>query len=349
MNVGIVGCGEISKVHADAIMETKKCTIVSVCDLKEERAAALAKKYSVPKIYTDFSKMLQEENLDIVHVTTPPQVHEHMCIEAMDSGCNVLVEKPMCMTIKEADNMIEAAKRNAVKLGVVHSFLFTPAISNALKMVENGEIGDLLWADTVVSINSLVKWQNARGFPTWYYTLQGGLFGEIIPHGLYIQLGFLGKLDRIFGITRKSQESSKLVPFSEIQVLMECEKGLGGLFISERIASPYTVLMVRLVGTDKILLINVPASTIAEVNVGSSSSAFERAMMNVTPAFQMLGSSLSLATKVLTGSVGPHMSHKILVSKFVESIENNSDLPVTPEEGREVIKATNMLWENILS
>ncbi len=348
MNVGIVGCGEVSSVHADAILNTKKCKLVSACDLEKERASQLAKKFGIPRIYTDFSEMLKEEKLDAVHITTPPQVHAKLTIQALNSGCHVLVEKPMCMSVKEADEMIKAAKRNNLKLGVIHSFLFTPAISKARQMVKQGEIGDLLWADTVVSIKSLLKWEHAKSFPRWYSSLPGGLFGEIIPHGLYVTLAFLGKVNKIFGATRKSGEISGLVPFSEVQAILDCENSLGGLFMSSRIESPYTIFMVRLVGTRGILLVNVPAASTVKLKVGGETSAVKRAMMNIGPAAQLLSNSASLATKVLTGSVKLKMTHRILVKGFVESIENDSEPLVTAEEGKEVVKAINMLWENIV-
>ena len=217
MKVGIVGCGEISPVHAGAWVNLKKCELVSACDLVKSRAEKLAAKFQIPRIYTDFSSMLKEENLDIVDITTSPQVHAPLAIEALNAGCNVLAEKPMCMTVKEADQMIEAAKRNNRKLGIIHSFLFTPGIQKALKQVRQGKIGDLLWVDTVISIKSLLDWVNAPGFPQWYSKLPGGIFGEIIPHGLYIQLAFLGSPRKTLGMTRKAQNADDLIPFSQLQ------------------------------------------------------------------------------------------------------------------------------------
>ena len=203
VRIGIVGCGEISRVHVQALQNAGGCTVVGACDLIEDKAKALASRYGIPRTYSDFSGMLKEEKLDMVDITTPPQVHERLAVEAMKAGCHVLVEKPMCMTVREADRMIEASKQSNVKLGVVHSFLFNPAISEALAGVRKGEIGDLLWVDTVISINSLLKWKDAPGFPEWYYSLSGGLFGEIIPHGIYVQLAFLGNIRKAFGVVKK--------------------------------------------------------------------------------------------------------------------------------------------------
>jgi predicted dehydrogenase len=347
MNIGIVGCGYVSKVHLDALRENSNCKIVSLCDLDEKRAKELASSYNVPKVYTDFSQMLQKENLDIVHVLTPPQTHESLSVKAMEAGCNVLVEKPMCVTVEEADNMIKAAKQNNVVLGVVHSFLFNPAIRKALTAVKQKEIGQLLWADTQISIHSLLKWADKPGFPTWYQTLPGGLFGEIIPHGVYVQLAFLGKIKNAFGYVTEREATSDLVPFSELHVTMEGEKALGGLLMSPRIVSPYTLIMVRLMGTEGMLLIEVPSATLFKIEVGGSSKISSRAMMALKPAFQMISNTASLGVKTMIGSVKHHMTHSIIIRGFVESVINKTKPLVTAEEGRDVIKAINMIWDNI--
>lgn len=353
MNVGIIGCGNISRIHMENLLKTGKCKIVSVCDLIEDRASALAKEYNIPGVYADFSLMLQKEKLDVVDVLTPPQVHTPLAIEAMNTGCHVLVEKPMCMTVKEADEMIEAAKRNDVKLGVIHSFLFTPAIRESLDAVRKGEIGDLLCVDTIASIYPLLGWPR---YARWYHTLQGGLFGEIMPHALYVQLAFLGKIEKIFGVTRQTREVSDLLPFSELQVLMKSGNCTGGLLISSRIKSNHLIIFTRIVGSRKIILANVPTGTITITNLRGSDtlpilrgeSLFTKAMTNLEPALQSIYKTISQAGKVLTGAVKPRMTHEILIKGFIESIEKGTQPPVTGEEGREVVRATNMLWENIM-
>ena len=355
MNVGIVGCGLISRTHVKSLLEIEKCKIVSVCDLIEDKASALAREYNIPGVYTDFSLMLQKEKLDVVHVLTPPQAHAPLAIEAINAGCHVLVEKPMCMTVKEADEMIETAKRNDVKLGVIHSFLFTPAIRESLDAVRKGEIGEPLCVDTIASIYPLLGWPR---YERWYHTLQGGLFGEIMPHALYVQLAFLGKIEKIFGVARQTGEVSDLLPFSELQVLMKSGKCTGGLLFSSRIKSNHVLIYTRIIGSKKVILANVPTGTITITNLrgsdilpikGGEESLFTKAMTNLEPAFQLISKTISQAGKVLIGAVKPQMTHKIIIKEFIESIEKGTEPPVTGEEGREVIKATNMLWENIVT
>jgi predicted dehydrogenase len=265
----------------------------------------------------------------------------------MNAGAHVLVEKPMCMTVEEADQMIQASKQNNVKLGLVHSFIFTPAVRNALKEVKKGTIGDLIKVDTVISIKSLLEWEKAPGFPKWYYGLQGGLFGEILPHGLYIQLAFLGHVEKILGVT-SGENSGKLTPFSELLVVMKCNKGVGNMFLSTRIQTPHTVLFVRAVGSKGVLYVSVPSATLTLTKMRSSISMVERALFNLEPAGQLLSGTIAMPAKMLSRSFKPHMTHNIIIKEFVENVRHGREPPVTAEEGREVIKATDMIWKNVL-
>ena len=345
--IGIVGCGNIAPTHIKALQNIKKYNVVSVCDISKEKAEVLANKYNIPKAYTDFSLMLQQEKLDIVDILTPPQVHAAQSIEAMEAGCHVVVEKPMCESVEEADQMIKAAKINNVKLSVVHSFLFTPGIRKALNAVKQGKIGDLLWVDTIVSIYPLLKWKKYM-YKTWYEDLHGGVFGEIIPHGLYTQLGFLGNVKNLSCIAKKSEQDSTLTPFSEMHVGMECENGIGGLLMSSRIISAYTLIMVRVVGSHQTILVNVPSATAIKMKSPDTNSMFTRFSMNIQPALQLISESAVLGTKTLRRAVKAHMTHEIFFNAFLESIEKNSPPPVTPEEGREVVRVTNMVFDTLL-
>ena len=210
-----------------------------------------------------------------------------------------------------------------------------------------------------MSLYPLLGWNDGKtdNYPGWYYTLQGALFGEIIPHGLYVQLAFLGKIKNAFGLTRVTEEKTDLLPFSDLQILMDCENATGGLFVSSRIKTPYALILTRIIGTEGIMVANIPTATVTKTKLSRTESfpiietnrLFSRAMMNIGPSFQMLSKTISLGGKALFGSVGLEMTHETLVKGFVDAIENNKEPLVTAEDGREVIKTTNMLWENILT
>ena len=99
LKVGVVGCGFVAKKrHIPAFLRLNKdVDLCAVCDLNEAVAGAVAKEFRIPHVYSDVSEMLSKEGLDVVDVCTPPQVHALIAVEAMESGCHVLLEKPMAI------------------------------------------------------------------------------------------------------------------------------------------------------------------------------------------------------------------------------------------------------------
>ena len=125
LKVGVVGCGLISKLrHIPAYKRLKDLNVMAVCDLNEELAKETAKEFEIPNFYTDTSKMFDEEDLDIVDICVPPQIHAAIAIEAMESGAHVIMEKPMATKVSDCEEMIRVSKKNNVKLSVVHNDLF---------------------------------------------------------------------------------------------------------------------------------------------------------------------------------------------------------------------------------
>lgn len=341
--MGIVGCGVISHVHLQALKKIDDCKIVCVCDLDKDKASNVAETYNIPNVYQNLSDMLKREKLDMVEVLTNPQSHASLCVQALEAGVNVLVEKPMCINLREADQMIETAKNSKVKLGVIHSFLFIPAIQDALNVVKKAKTGDLLRADVTVSLNWIGGTQ-----PTWMHKLPGGLFGEIIPHGFYLLLAFTGRVSDVHCMIRGHKDSSGLIPFSDLHALVRGENAIGGLFVSTDVRSPYTVMSVSAITTDRVLFVNVPTATLIQSNTQSSTGLLGRAHSNLNVASQYLSRSFGLGLKAVTGKVKPHMTHKIVIEGFINSIRNNSEPLVTAEDGREVVKVSNMIWEQVL-
>ncbi len=111
LKVGVVGCGLISKLrHIPAYKKLKYLDVTAVCDLNKELAMETAKEFHIPNFYTDTSKMFDEEDLDIVDICVPPQIHAAIAIEAMESGAHVIMEKPMATKVSDCEEMIRVSK-----------------------------------------------------------------------------------------------------------------------------------------------------------------------------------------------------------------------------------------------
>lgn len=140
----IIGLGNIGRRHFDVIFQEKNAEIISICDIKEEKGKEINELYNTKiPFYTDFRKLLEETSPDIVTIATPHGLHAIMSIESAKKGKHILVEKPMALSVKEADEMIQVAKENNVKLFVVKQNRYNIPIAITKKVIDEKALGDI--------------------------------------------------------------------------------------------------------------------------------------------------------------------------------------------------------------
>lgn len=146
LKVAIIGTGAISPSHVRGYLTFKdKCKIVALCDLYEDKAHVMNKEFGLDAtVYTDYQQMLDEEELDLVSICTPPYTHAELTINSLDKGVHVLVEKPMASSLEECDAMLEAAKRNQKKLSVISQNRFTTPMMRLKHVLDSGLAGEIV-------------------------------------------------------------------------------------------------------------------------------------------------------------------------------------------------------------
>ena len=107
MKVAVIGCGNVAKVHFMALADNPDTEIVAVADIKPERADEAALRYGA-KAYYDFDELIENEQLDSVHICTPHYLHTPMAVKALSKGINVLLEKPCSVSLDEIDALRKA-------------------------------------------------------------------------------------------------------------------------------------------------------------------------------------------------------------------------------------------------
>jgi predicted dehydrogenase len=144
IRAAIVGCGQISDLHALGYREREDARIVAVCDTKRKRAQTKARAWGIDtdKVYTDYQKLLADPEIDLVELLVPHHLHAEMTAAACEAGKHVSVQKPMALTVAEAEQMIEAAESAGVVLRIYENFVFYPPHVRAKQMIEAGEIGE---------------------------------------------------------------------------------------------------------------------------------------------------------------------------------------------------------------
>ncbi len=146
---GLVGCGRISSKHVNALKSCIGAKVMAVCDIKEDRAKAVAAEFGC-RYYTDYHLMLKEPGIDIVDVCTPNDMHPQIAVDSARAGKHVLTEKPMALTVEDCDSMIEECERNNVRLFVVKQNRFNPPIIKMREALERGRFGKLFLGNVTV-------------------------------------------------------------------------------------------------------------------------------------------------------------------------------------------------------
>lgn len=167
LKVAIIGCGRISGSYASAFKELHDIAeLVYAIDTDEEKARAFAGPFGT-RYGTDFEDLLTLK-VDVVHLCLPHYLHAPMAIRAMEAGMHVLTEKPVAMTLQEADEMKAVSRRTDRKLGVIFQTRYEPSVIRLRQMIRDGAFGKIISARSILTWNrpySYYKGSDWKG--TW--------------------------------------------------------------------------------------------------------------------------------------------------------------------------------------
>jgi myo-inositol 2-dehydrogenase / D-chiro-inositol 1-dehydrogenase len=189
VKVGVIGSQFQGDIHAASLeMVRHDAELVAVASPTPGNAAALAKRYAIPRVFTDYREMLREPDIEMVTITAPNRLHAQMAIDIAAAGKHVVCEKPMAMTIDECDQMIDAARRHGVLLMYAEELFFTPKYLKAKEMADAGAFGKV----------HLVKQSEKHFGPhsDWFWDVEragGGALMDLGCHGIAFCYWFLGR------------------------------------------------------------------------------------------------------------------------------------------------------------
>lgn len=201
-NVALLGCGRISARHSQLLGEgqIQGAKLCAVCDLSEEKAKRIGDKYSVPT-YTDMHEMMLEVRPDIVVILTESGNHAKHTVELAQYGAHIVVEKPMALTLSDADRMIEACDKAGVKLFVVKQNRFNLPVIKLREALEAGRFGKLVMGTV------RVRWCRPQAYydqDAWRGTwaMDGGVLTNQASHHIDLLEWMLGEVNSVYAMSR---------------------------------------------------------------------------------------------------------------------------------------------------
>ena len=207
MKYALIGCGRIATNHVKAVINNG-LDFTAACDVKMEQIEILLAKHGLEKDtsikrYSDYKKMIEENDLDLVAIATESGIHAEIALYCIDHGVNCIIEKPIAMSIQDADEIVRRSEEKNVKVSACHQNRFNVAVQEMRKALEAGRFGKLSHGSVHV------RWNRNEGYyaqAPWRgkWASDGGALMNQCIHGIDLLRWMIGdEIEEVYGQTRQ--------------------------------------------------------------------------------------------------------------------------------------------------
>ncbi len=231
LNVAVVGLGRIGRVHAEILFtRVEEAKLVAVSDIIEDLARGVGEKYHI-KWYTDYEKLLADDEVEAVFITTPTFLHRDMIIKALEAGKHVFTEKPMTVTVDEARDVLKAAEKAGRRLMVGYMRRFDASYRRAREEIASGKIGEPLVYITIA--------RDPGAPPGWAADPKksGGIFLDMLSHDFDMARYLMGaEVKKVYveGAARLYDEIREKGDLDVVTINFEFSSGAFGMIHGSR-------------------------------------------------------------------------------------------------------------------
>ncbi len=143
LRVGFIGAGRISDLHAIEYLQNPRAELVAICEVNEEAAKKRAAAWGIPtnRVFSNYHDLLAMKDIDLVEILLPHHLHYQATLDSAAAGKHISLQKPMAITVEQANEMIAATKKAKVIFKVFENFIFYPPVLKAKQLIDDGEIG----------------------------------------------------------------------------------------------------------------------------------------------------------------------------------------------------------------
>ena len=207
MKYALIGCGRIAANHVKAVLGTG-LEFTAVCDILPEQMENLLQKHGLDrdetiKRYTDYKQMIAENQIELIGIATESGSHAEIALYCIDHGINLIIEKPIAMSMEDADEIVRRSEEKGVKVAACHQNRFNVAVQELRKAVETGRFGKLSHGSVHV------RWNRNEGYyaqAPWRgkWAHDGGALMNQCIHGIDLLRWMMGgEAEEVYGVTRQ--------------------------------------------------------------------------------------------------------------------------------------------------
>ena len=219
LKFALIGTGGIAQTYAQAFQTSECCKLVAVADINQDSAKAFAEPFGA-RSFADYKSLAENSEIDAVIISTPPDSHPEIAMYFMTRGVHVLCEKPLCLSINEAKEMIECAERTGVKFTMASKFRYVEDVIKAKSMVASGVLGEVVQFENAFTakVDMSKRWNSDKQIAG------GGVLIDNGTHSVDIIRYFLGAIDEILALETSGTQN---LPVEEnVKLLAKTRSGV---------------------------------------------------------------------------------------------------------------------------
>lgn len=319
----LVGCGDVSVVHFEALENVDGVELVAVCDTDPGTASRSSQQQGVPG-YTNLAEMLEKERPDVVHVATPHDQHVPVILEALDAGVHVLTEKPLANTLAEADRVIDAASKTDLKVGVCFQNRYNLSSQRAHELLASGELGNVQGGAGTVIWTRTADYYHAKPWRGVWDSSGGGLLINQAIHTLDLLQWLVGPVTDVDG-TAYSRIFRDIIEVEDTaEMVLHHTGGIRSVFyatLAHAVADP---VLLELVTEEAV--IRIWGDMFVTYKDGRQEVVSERKAPT-------------------TGRSYWGLSHEYLIRDFYAKLSDPEPFWISPAEGRKTLEIIDKVYE----
>jgi len=333
VRVGVIGCGAIAEyVHLPAYKENPMARLIAVCDINKERAKKVAEAFEAESWYIDYKELLKRDDIDAVSICTPNHLHCEQAVAAAEAGKHILLEKPMALTLRECDEIINACKKSGVKLMIGTNSKFDPVYQRVKTLIDQALIGKILIIKHHMAHSGPYKiWPAASD---WFFDkdkVGGGCLMDLGSHAFDLLRWLAGDVTSVMAIGGAFIKKDKKMEDNALVLLTFKEGMLGEADFSWTYKGGYEVTT-EIIGTEGAIFVETPRSPITMYSEKIPSEVLKESKINVRVP-------MSLSEMMA--------STKRKIDHFIECIAEDKEPIVTGEDGRAAVEIILAAYESM--
>jgi myo-inositol 2-dehydrogenase / D-chiro-inositol 1-dehydrogenase len=324
IKIAILGAGFISEIHCESYHRfVPNAEVIAVYTRNAEKAQSFAQKNSIPQWYDNLDAIIQSSGADVIDICLPNFLHAEATLKAAAAGKHIIIEKPLAVTLEEADAMISACKKAGVKLMYAEELCFAPKYERVRQMVNEGAIGDIY----------MLKQSEKHSGPhsDWFYDVNlsgGGVLMDMGCHGIAWFRWMLknAKVKSVYATMSTVYHKQRTKAEDNSVVIIEFENGVTGVVENSWAKHGGMDDRSEVYGTGGVVY--------ADLFMGNAAIAYSKNGYGyaMEKADTTVGWTFTIFEEAFNQGYPQELKH------FIDCVQNNKEPLVTGDDGRAVLE-----------